>query len=93
MKNFIIMQFRIVQVLFFVLIATIKAYGQSGTIEGAVKDKLTGEYLEGAAIMVQNSSLGTITNASGNYTLIGVPAGKQVIGVFFLRYEIEWKSQ
>ena len=44
-------------------------FAQQITVQGVVKDQ-TGETVIGASVMVQGSSLGTITNVDGRYTSV-----------------------
>lgn len=58
----------------FVLFVTILFFGitataQTGTINGKVIDKKTGETLLGASVFVEGTTLGTTTDLDGNYTL------------------------
>ncbi|MDR2917036.1 MAG: SusC/RagA family TonB-linked outer membrane protein, partial [Tannerella sp.] len=46
---------------------------QNGTIKGKIVDA-TGEPLIGASIVIKNSSIGTISDLNGDFTLSGVPA-------------------
>lgn len=39
------------------------------TIQGSVKDKITGEPLMGVSLLIQNTTLGTTTDYDGNFTL------------------------
>lgn len=57
-----------------------------GIIKGKVGD-VSGEPLPGANVFVKGTTIGTITDFDGNYTLTGVPSGKQTIGVSFMGYE------
>ncbi len=59
--------------------------GQSGIVKGTVKDT-NGEILIGATVMVQGSTLGTITNADGQYTLASVPLGSVIMEASFIGY-------
>lgn len=57
------------------------------TVKGLVYDKKTNEPLIGASILVQGSTLGTITNVDGMYELAKVPAGVQTLVVNSMSYE------
>ncbi len=56
------------------------------TISGYLKDSLTGEVLIGAGISIENSYLGTMTNAYGFYSL-NLPGGKYVLIFSSLGYK------
>jgi TonB-dependent starch-binding outer membrane protein SusC len=51
------------------------AQPRQGTISGRVVDAATGEPLAGVSVSVVDTRLGSLTNASGAYTITGVPAG------------------
>ncbi|MFA5555224.1 MAG: TonB-dependent receptor [Phycisphaerae bacterium] len=62
-------QFLLKALLFlFALIVTINAFGQTKTIEGRVTDD-NGEPLIGVNVLEENTTNGTVTDLSGNYTL------------------------
>jgi hypothetical protein len=48
---------------------------QSRTLQGIVRDSLSGETIPNAAVSVQNQRASTLTNFDGRFTLLGVPAG------------------
>ena len=54
-----------------------------GTIEGRVLNAASGEYLENARVLVQGTPIEAMTDAGGNYRLVGVPAGTSVVKAFF----------
>lgn len=58
---------------------SLSIFAQNITVHGTVKDE-NGEPLIGATIMVQGTSIGTVTDMDGNYTLLNVPRdGKLVV--------------
>lgn len=63
-------------------------YGQEGESERKISGKITDEFgngLPGVNILVSGTTIGTQTDASGQYTLI-VPPGKDVLHVSFVGY-------
>jgi hypothetical protein len=56
------------------------------SISGYVTDKETGETLVGATVRLKNSSLGTVTNKSGYYSLSGLSVGTDTIVATYLGY-------
>jgi iron complex outermembrane recepter protein len=58
------------------------AQSTGGNIEGRVLNTRNGEYLEKARVTVEGSRLETFTDSSGQYRLVGVPAGTARIKVF-----------
>lgn len=59
-------------------LAATRVLAQTGTIRGKVIDS-TGAPLPGALIAVDRTAVRTQANSSGNYTLLGVPAGARTI--------------
>ena len=58
---------------------SLSIFAQNITVHGTVKDE-NSEPLIGATIMVQGTSIGTVTDMDGNYTLLNVPRdGKLVV--------------
>jgi iron complex outermembrane receptor protein len=55
----------------------------TGTIEGRVQDRVTGDYLTNARVSVQGTNLVALTDSSGYFSLAGVPAGTATLDVFF----------
>ena len=55
----------------------------TGTIEGRVFDSRRGEYLEKARITVDGSQQETLTAATGQYRLTGIPAGTVTMKIFY----------
>lgn len=60
----------------------------SGTIRGKIEDE-KGLPMIGASIVVENTTIGTVTNANGQFQLLGVPVGRQKILVSFIGYNQE----
>jgi len=53
----------------------------TGTIRGRISDAATGSPLEGVQVTVDGSRVGAQTGADGTYTIVGVPAGSQVVRI------------
>jgi ferric enterobactin receptor len=60
-------------------------YGFS--ITGKVIDVNTGESLPGATIKIRNTDMSTVTNTSGNFTMLKVPSDTVVAEVSFVGYQ------
>jgi TonB-linked SusC/RagA family outer membrane protein len=60
--------------------------GAVGTVVGEVTDASTARPLVGATVNVAGTSVGRITDGSGRYILLNVPAGPRVIEVRLLGY-------
>ena len=52
---------------------------QAGTVRGRVTQTTGGQPVPNVQIMVPGTSLGTLTGNTGEYTLVGVPAGSRTI--------------
>ena len=63
-------------VIFFTL--PLMLWAQSVTVTGTVKDAGTGEALAGANVVVEGTSMGAATDASGSFTINNVPTGSKV---------------
>ena len=60
--------------------------GGGSTIEGMVKDAVTGEVLPGANVIVVGTSIGAATDVNGKYVLRNVPAGSYSIRATYVGY-------
>jgi TonB-dependent receptor len=58
--------------LLFIFLNTTRGQG-TGQIQGAVKDSTTGQGLAGANLFLEGTSLGTATDAKGNFRLTNIP--------------------
>lgn len=63
------------------------AKAQTGKITGVVTDTETGKPVEGAAVVVQGTTLGANTNAAGRYFIIQVPPGTYTVQARRLGYQ------
>jgi iron complex outermembrane receptor protein len=59
------------------------AHSQTQTVSGIVKDKSTSESIPGATILIKGTTLGTITNLQGEFTL-NLNPGKYNLSVTFV---------
>jgi len=55
----------------------------TGSIEGRVFDTRRAQYLETAHVTIEGSKQETFTDATGQYRLTGVPAGKVTLKIFY----------
>lgn len=69
------------------IIAVHFAFSQTGTIRGKVIDNNTGEELIGATIVIDGTTVGTITDFDGNYNLPNIESGTYPIRCSFISYE------
>jgi iron complex outermembrane receptor protein len=66
-----------------VLVLTALAQAPTATITGRVQSAATGQYLNNARLTVKGTNLVAFTDESGSYRLGGVPAGPQILEVFY----------
>ena len=59
----------------------------TGTIRGRVTDASNGRALSAAQVSVDGTRVGGMTNANGDYTLTGVPAGLRILVVRRIGYQ------
>jgi iron complex outermembrane receptor protein len=71
-------------VLSLLLFVVVAGYSQT-TVSGVVSDASTNETLIGANVLVQGTSIGTITDIDGSYSL-NVPAGSNVLEISYAGY-------
>ena len=55
----------------------------TGTVTGRVQNPISGRYLINAKVSVQGTGLYTLTDETGSYLLVNVPAGQIVVEVFY----------
>lgn len=60
--------------------------GTNGKITGLVKDKETGDALPGVNIILEGTTMGAATNASGEFLIINVPAGVYTVSTSMIGY-------
>lgn len=79
--------FRLAFVACLMLVSGTFASAQTGVVQGKVVDDSDGLGLPGANVyLVNNLSIGTVTDIDGSFTIAGVPVGEQVFEVSFLSY-------
>ena len=61
--------------------------GTTGKIAGTVTDKVTGEPLPGANIVVGGTTLGAASDLDGHYTILYVPPGTYSVQVSYIGYK------
>jgi TonB-dependent receptor len=79
---------RVASALFALLLALAPAAleAQTGTVTGQVLDDRSGLVLPGAYVSVEGSSRSVLSDRSGRFTLVNVPAGSQAVVVRYLGY-------
>ncbi|SDC66012.1 TonB-dependent receptor [Williamwhitmania taraxaci] len=72
--------------LFIIAIATLRALAQTGSIQGTITDKTTGETLIGAAVVISGTNNGITSDLDGNFSLRNVKAGTYILDVSYISY-------
>lgn len=67
--------------------SSLPAQLSTGKIEGTVRDKDTGNPLQGVQVLVEGTRLGNITNADGYYFILNVPPGRRDITFTYTGYQ------
>jgi len=60
-------------------------YGQTGRVRGIITDRITGEALPGASVILEGTTIGSTTNPNGEFEF-EVPAGNVVLVASFIGY-------
>ncbi len=74
--------------LLLMLIVTVNVYSQALKVSGKVTDQSTGETVVGATVSVEGTSIGTVTDAEGKFS-ITVPDGNVTLICSFIGYTTE----
>lgn len=61
-------------------------WAQNGKISGSVVDRLTGEPLPGATVVIDGTSRGSATDADGSYVILDVAPGTYTLRTSFVGY-------
>jgi len=77
--------YNIFTVLVFLLPLNFAAQGQDASLSGKI-NTLSGESLGAANIILEGTSLGAISDQSGNFTIMRIPAGTYLVKVSFIGY-------
>lgn len=77
-------------VLSLMLLLPLSTMAEERIISGIVRSATTSEPLVGATVRVQNTSIGTLTNEKGEYTL-SVPTDAKLLMITYLGYRREVK--
>ncbi len=67
------------------LMMSVMAFAQTGSIKGKVLDE-TSQPLPGAAVTIDGTTIGSVTDNSGNYTISGVKPGNYSVTAKFVGY-------
>jgi outer membrane receptor for ferrienterochelin and colicin len=72
--------------IFLLIITSSSILSQTGTLQGIIADKITGETIIGANVVIQGTTTGTSTDLNGEFKL-NLPAGAHNVLVSFISYE------
>ena len=67
------------------LMMSAMAFAQTGSIKGKVVDE-TNQSLPGASVSIDGTTIGSVTDAAGNYTITGVKPGNYTLSAKFVGY-------
>ncbi len=70
------------------LLITFGTFAQNGFLRGKVIDKKSGETLIGVTIFVEGTTMGTLTDFDGNYSM-PIPAGTYTIRISYISYQTQ----
>jgi len=73
--------------LFFLFCTALTVRSQTVTISGTVADAETGESIEFASVLLDESGLWAVTGEGGRFTIKGIPTGKNTVTVQCLGYQ------
>lgn len=73
----------------FCTVISFSAIAQTGTVSGKIMDGDTGEPVLGATVVIKGTTLGSITDLDGSFTIKGVESGSQTIVVSFIGYQTQ----
>lgn len=68
------------------VLAGIALAANTGTVNGRVTDRKTGEALIGASVVVDGTELGNATDLNGQYQIINIPPGKYSVTASYTGY-------
>lgn len=74
------------------LVLPVTALGAEGRISGDITDANTGNPLPGANVIVEGTALGAATDMDGRFVILNVPAGRHILNVTFIGYEVTTTS-
>ena len=74
-------------VVIFLLLSYTKLFGNILTITGTVTDSISGDYLVGANVYIENTAIGTSTDEKGSYDLTNINKGIYDITVSYIGYK------
>ena len=76
----------------FFIAFSFQAFAQTGTITGVVKDAETGETLPYCNVFINNTTIATVTDLDGKFTLSNLEPGPLEVGFSFMGYVAETRK-
>ena len=73
--------------LFILVLLSFEVISQTGSIKGRVSNEINNNSIEGAAILIENTEIGTTSDEKGNYIIENLTPGNYTITVSFLGFE------
>lgn len=71
------------------LLSFTSSFSQTGTLRGSIIDTETGESLIGATAQFVGTSLGSVTDIDGKFSINNIPAGIYVLQVSYIGYQTQ----
>lgn len=68
------------------VLTTIVAFSQTGSVKGIVEDIETGETVVGANVIIKGTASGTLSDANGLFLIEGVSVGAQTVVITYVGY-------
>lgn len=69
------------------IFATSNSFAQKGKIAGTITDHKTGETVIGASVIIDGTTIGSVTDLDGRYTIANVTPGTYKVNISFVGYE------
>ena len=73
--------------LFILVFMSVEIIAQTGSLKGRVFNEINNKSIEGAAILIENTTIGTTSDQDGNYIIENLKPGNYTITVRYLGYE------
>ncbi|MDA3929031.1 MAG: carboxypeptidase-like regulatory domain-containing protein [Prolixibacteraceae bacterium] len=71
------------------IVITLSSIAQKASLKGNVSDKITGETIVGASVIIEGTTIGAMTDFDGNFQINNIPSGTHTIICSFISYEPE----
>jgi len=78
----------LLSIFLFAIVMSGTAFGQQKSVSGVVKDE-TSAPIPGVTVLAKGTTVGTVTDANGKYTLSGIPAEATVLSFSFIGMDMQ----